>query len=123
MLSFNLRRYIEVVVTFRESIKFFCGGCPDTVLHMSGSSDCGKNMCAKQLRLRALDCAVAHAFNAAAGSNADDATESNMVSEADVSRESIVPYASARVHAGKPDVVLVKLTVKLKVGRCRLTQY
>jgi hypothetical protein len=92
---------LEVVVTFRESIKFFCGGCPDTVLHMSGSSDCGKSMCAQQLRLRALDCAVAHAVNAAAaaGSNAD--TESNLISAADVSRESIVPYASARVHAGR----------------------
>jgi len=111
---------LEVVVTFSESIKYFCGGCPDTVLHMSGFTDCGKSACAKQLRLRALDCAVAHAVNAAhpaaANTGADHESTAHVISESDVSRESIVPYASARLHAGKPDLVLVKLTVKLKAG-------
>ena len=92
---------VEVVVTLRESIMLFCGQCPNHVLRASSVNmhDCGQNMCAMQLRLRALHCAVAHAVNAA-GVKHEVAT----ISVDDIERNSILPYATAHKHTGKGDV-------------------
>jgi hypothetical protein len=102
---------VEVVVTLRESIMLFCGQCPNHVLRASSVNmhDCGQNVCAMQLRLRALHCAVAHAVNAA-GVKHEVAT----ISVDDIERNSILPYATAHKHTGKGDVTLVKMTVSLK---------
>jgi hypothetical protein len=113
---------VEVVVTLRESINFFCGGCPDSVMKMSSMSDCGHSLCAKRGRLKALDCAVAHAVTAAAAAAAGeeapaadaDADAALVVSREDVRRESILSYASTRARAGNGDVMVVKLTVNLR---------
>jgi hypothetical protein len=115
---------VEVVVTLRESINFFCGGCPDSVMQTSSMADCGRSLCADQLRLKALDCAVAHAVTAAAAAAAaaagekapaaDAQDEAFLVSEDDVRRESILSYATTRAHAGNGDVMVVKLTVTLR---------